>query len=1775
MEKVWQEFRALRFRQGGHEEETPAAFLGRKQQHRRRLLPIFSDENPETSALEVSDLWLHTPTAWNACINIDYCPTAATLIKLATDREEQLLASSTNSHSNIARMIRQEMQRHNAQTQGARRQFASHLAAVEEDSELHEEVPSMAVDSRTPADKIIHKAPGNYPLPFATNRSKNPPPRPCRNCGSTVHYDRDCESWRKQGKTNVRKLPVNAANVAYEEAYIAMLQGDNETCSTHCDTYYAMVDTLTSVESLVVDMMNYPEDCVDNSVNPNTTLSESAAHYCEDESSWTGLEVNLAEKDIPPTGQFEDIYIPTPIWQRPPGHAVQGIEAFKVLCHVNCLQEAASVVVGDSGAAPTLISERFWKSLKWSSPKPRFGEKLKLIELTGSAKCSEYVRLNLYFRSQFGPVCLKGVEAYVVKGMQANMIIGEDTQIPWQLHTKRPEGKRFWQVGDSAHHIPAIAGSAPVETFTARLRQAEGEAKPQPRSRKRATKARTEWSAIAKQDFWLKPESIASITAISKGAPQGETMYLEATPLRRGGDSFISAPHGLVDLSEEGLFQIKIANTTKRAILLRSGELIGRISKAKESLKSENQIPKEELDKFTARAAQLAALVPTLNHAPSETASDPSVPLAEELQPPGLEEIIWGPKTSDPGPDQVYPSDKLRETIDVDPELEPSQREALYKVVENNQAAFGFDGRLGHYKTKVHIELAPGTKPISSAPYHASPAKREEIDKQIDLWLSQDVIEESKSPWGAPVIIVYRNGKPRMCIDYRRMNKVTIADQHPIPKQTDILAALSGAQYLSVFDALSGFTQLEFDEESRPISAFRTHRGLHQFKRMPFGWRNGPPEFQRVMQEILAPFLWIFTLVYIDDIVVYSRTFEEHLKHVDLVLKAVAKSGITLSPPKCHLGYRSITVLGNKVSRLGLSTHHEKLKAVWELEAPRDRKKLESFLGLAVYFSSYIPYFSWMANPLFKCMRHKENPFEWTDELQKCFELIKAALVSAPVRGHPEPGQAYRLYTDASDYAIAGALQQVQYIAIKDLKGTRAYKRLQEAHKKGDKVPDLITRLSKEFDDKRPIPDWDSNWDETKVPVERVVAYWSRVLHAAETRYSATEREALAAKEALVRFQPLIEGERVLLVTDHSALTWAKTYENANRRLAAWGLVFAAFPEMVIIHRPGRAHSNVDPLSRLPRVPGFVSPARGDLPSPKLSTEHEELQRLWYLFIKERELTADSLAVTTRSQQTRRKQKDLSTQATSPSANTESKEAPVMEKPAEQLASAKESASPPHLHIYANDETVKRIAEGYKTDKDFASLTTRTAEEPQDVRKHRAYRLSDNGLLYFEDADRKVRLCVPATERLNLIKEVHDSAHESAHAGWERTLAALRDRFYWPRMRMDVTDYVRTCDPCQKIKHDRGAGTGYLQPLEIPVNPFDHISLDFVTGLPVSRGKDAILVVVDKLTKYAHFIATTAEVTAEESAALLFKRVVKFFGMPSRIIGDRDPRWTSAVWNSLARLLDTRLALSTSKHPQTDGQTEVMNQHLETMLRAYVQDDRADWANWLDILQFAYNNSFQSAHKSRPAELLLGYKPRSPLDFLKEHGLSAVEGQHELRARLLELAAHREAARDAIKRSTDRQAFQFDKGRKPPQLEVGDEVLINPHSLELVEAKGKGRKLVQRKIGPFEITQVVGPTAYRLRLPDTYPMHNVVNIQHLTKYHRSTDLQRPRLANPRDVLKSTEEYEVEKIVGEKRNKGKLLYRVRWKGHGAEDDTWQTARDLRNAPELLKEWKTQL
>jgi hypothetical protein len=291
-------------------------------------------------------------------------------------------------------------------------------------------------------------------------------------------------------------------------------------------------------------------------------------------------------------------------------------------------------------------------------------------------------------------------------------------------------------------------------------------------------------------------------------------------------------------------------------------------------------------------------------------------------------------------------------------------------------------------------------------------------------------------------------------------------------------------------------------------------------------------------------------------------------------------------------------------------------------------------------------------------------------------------------------------------------------------------------------------------------------------------------------------------------------------------------------------------------------------------------------------------------------------------------------------------------------------------------------------------------------------------------------------------------------------------------------------------------------------------------------------------------------------------------GLPTIIVSDRDPRFLSTFWSSLARHFDTKLAMSSAAHPQTDGQTEIMNQQLEVMLRAYVNKDRDDWHEFLDVLMLAYNNSPHTTTGEAPATLLMGFRPRLPSSFLIPEESLNVKAEERVKA----LNTRRGWAREAIHLAQARQVKAHNAKHRRVTYEVGDLVLIDPHKLNLLEVKGAGRKLMQRRIGPFEVTEVINENAYRLRLPDSYPMHNVVNVAHLRLYRSPGDVSRPLLSNPRDDMRASEEFEVEEVVGHRKRKGKLLYRIRWKGYGAQEDTWASEKDLRNAPEILGRYR---
>jgi hypothetical protein len=1177
--------------------------------------------------------------------------------------------------------------------------------------------------------------------------------------------------------------------------------------------------------------------------------------------------------------------------------------------------------------------------------------------------------------------------------------------------------------------------------------------------------------------------------------------------------------------------------------------------------------------------SQRACLIKAMVDSMKELKTDP-----DDLK-TGDEPLEGGPKTAEPAPPPKK-NTSLSE-IDISPQLTAEQSEALKKVVQDNEHAFGLGMRLGQYPAKVTIRLKPDSEPISLPPFPLSPAKREVMDKQMDEWIQLEVIEPSISPWGAPAFIVYRNDKPRMVIDYRKLNDCVIPDEFPLPKQDDILQALTGAQWLSTFDALAGFTQLEMADESKELTAFRSHRGLFQFKRLPFGYRNGPSVFQRVMQGILAAYLWIFTLVYIDDIVVYSKTFSEHLKHVDLVLKAIAKAGITLSPPKCHLGYQSLQLLGQRVSRLGLSAHKEKVDAINQLAEPRTVHELQMFLGMMVYFSSYIPFYAWIVAPLFKLLK-KGTLWQWTEVEQEAFDLSKDVLTNSPVRAFAIPGLGYRIYSDACDYGLAAILQQVQPIAISDLRGTKAYDRLEKAFKNKEPVPNLVLSIAKEENaSSAQDTQWAPKFENTVIRIERVIAYWSRTLKPAEQNYSPTEREALALKEGLIKFQSYIEGEHIDAITDHAALTWSKTFQNVNRRLLSWGTTFAAYPDLHIVHRAGRVHSNVDPISRLRRrVPFQDGPLKDETPeASNISKEvTDSLDCIYDQLLPK--LEAKVLYLASKFQQ----------KEESPETSLLTEISLLDETPIPYATSRNFSIS-----VHISSEEIQKWVEGYTSD-DYFSKVIDTLRNEEDLLNPRypQFFLGENGLLYFEDWEGNMRLCVPQSLRNQIMRDDHEIITKGAHSGYHKAFNRLASTFFWPRMSKDIKAFVLSCDICQKNKPKRHAPYGLLRPIPIPSQPFEILTMDFIPELPKTKnGFNNILVVVDKLTKFATFIPTETTLNEEKCAKLLFEHIFTKYGLPRQIISDRDSRWTGQFWEEACRLFNIKRALTTSYHPQADGQSEVMNQILETALRTYVSPQRDDWDEYLSGFALSYNGTTHSATGFAPAMLLFGYLPeageylhRNPanaidrmeaIDRQQPNTAESADPINEAATRLnLSFNELRLRAKDSLSFSQSSFLRHYNDGRLANEFNVGDLVLLNSHSLHLLgqESTGVGRKLLVKYDGPFEVMAKLSPVTYRIRLPSSYRIYPVINIAHLEPYTSSPDSFGERSTLPPERANLAEqEWEVDSIVAErsrKRGKGRIRqFRVRYAGFGPEYDEWVPRSFLKNAPDVLAEWEAKV
>ncbi|GJP63604.1 hypothetical protein CLOP_g20677 [Closterium sp. NIES-67] len=416
-----------------------------------------------------------------------------------------------------------------------------------------------------------------------------------------------------------------------------------------------------------------------------------------------------------------------------------------------------------------------------------------------------------------------------------------------------------------------------------------------------------------------------------------------------------------------------------------------------------------------------------------------------------------------------------------------------------------------------------------------------------------------------------------------------------------------------------------------------------------------------------------------------------------------------------------------------------------------------------------------------------------------------------------------------------------------------------------------------------------------------------------------------------------------------------------------------------------------------------------------------------------------------------------------------------------------------------------------------------------------------------------------------LLEEYHDVLY-AGHFGSNKTLTGIAKHYYWPHMADDVQKFVTSCDTCQRMKSSKQKKAGLLQPLPVPEQPWHVVSLDFITGLPpTSSGHDAILVVIDKFSKMGHFIPTHTTARTEETAQLFVRHIISQHGIPTTLISDRDPKFTSKFWKELMSLLGTKLAMSSAYHPQTDGQTERLNQIVEQLLRAACKDDISKWDLHLPVLEFAYNNATHAATGQTPFFLCYGRHPLTPQ---KPTASATVQPAHDFITTMHQLWDRTHKRLLDIQQQQKRQA---DRHRNYHTITVGDQVLLDTRNLDISHLPSKLRP---RFCGPFLVEAQVTPVTFRLRLPATWKIHNAFHVQLLKPYRDPNTIFVGRQPPPPPpvLVQNEPEYEVESVLAHRRRRnGTLELLIRWKGYDPSEDSWIPESDMGNARRPLHDY----
>ena len=499
-----------------------------------------------------------------------------------------------------------------------------------------------------------------------------------------------------------------------------------------------------------------------------------------------------------------------------------------------------------------------------------------------------------------------------------------------------------------------------------------------------------------------------------------------------------------------------------------------------------------------------------------ETIKRPSQYLAElySIQPIKQDEIKAKPKI-------------FRDFIKIGEE-DKETKEKIYQLIEEYKDICATDNtKIGRTNLIKHeIELL-NNKPFKINPYTTNPEQKKIIKNEIDKMLKDGVIRESKSPYASPVVIVTKkSGNPRFCINFKKLNERTRIDAYPLPRIDGLLELFRETKIFTSIDLAYGFWQVEMKEEDKHKTAFSSDFGLYEFNVMPFGLVNAPPTFQRLLNKVLDGYLYDFAVVYVDDILIFSKTVEEHFIHLKKILDRLKNANLTVKLKKCKFFEPNIEFLGHQVGRDGLKPNERNIEKIKNLKPPTNVSETRMVMGLANYYRYFIRNYSTIAKPINQLLK-KETEFIWGEKQQKAFETIKERLTNSPVLAHPNFDKEFHLFTDASGVGIGAVLSQIN-----------------ENNK------------------------------------EVVISYWSKTLKDAEQRYPNTDRECLAVVLAVNHFHKYLIPKEFHIYTDHSALRTMMDETQMKGRRGNWTSKLQIY-KFTINHRPGERMKHADALSRL------------------------------------------------------------------------------------------------------------------------------------------------------------------------------------------------------------------------------------------------------------------------------------------------------------------------------------------------------------------------------------------------------------------------------------------------------------------------------------------------------------------------------------------------------------------------------------------------------------------